>query len=91
MSQRYRIGMPEKQKTGKLILGPVVLYAMVGALSRLFGRRKNAADSVEWVVWEVRREMGRGRETSGLEAPTPEQVRMRREERRRREAEEARR
>lgn len=73
-----------------IILGPVTVYALVGVLSRLFGRgRKDPVSEVDRVVREVRGEMGRGREPAEEPTPTPEQVRKRREERRRREAEEA--
>lgn len=82
---------PERTRNGRLIvLGPIALYALVGTLSRLFGRRKGHASGVDRAVREVRGEMGRGDEV-GLPQPTPEEISKRREERRRREVEEARR
>lgn len=93
MSDRDRTSTPERTRArGLMVLGPVALWALVGAIFRLFGRRKSPLAEVDRAVREVREEMGRGRGPDrGLPQPTPEQVRERREERRRREAEEARR
>lgn len=92
MSDRDRTSTPDRERARRLIiLGPVTLYALVGVLSRLFGRRKDPTAQVDRAVREVRGEMGRGREPDREPQPSPEQVRERREARRRREAEEARR
>lgn len=73
-----------------LVLAPAAAYLLVGALSRLFGRREDPRAQVERAVREVREEMGRGREpVSRLPEPTQKEVLKRQWERRRREAEEA--
>lgn len=92
MPDRDRTSTPERTRPRDLmILGPVAALALLGALSRLLGRREDPKAEVERAVHEVRGEMGRGRGPVEGPAPTPDQVRARREERRRREAEEARR
>ncbi len=81
----------DKARTGsKAVFVAVTGYALGGALSRLLGRRREPGSEVDRAVREVRQEMGRGRESVRKPQPTAEQVRARREERRRREAEETR-
>ncbi len=87
MPHRDPTSTPSRARTRYLlVLGPVVANALVVALSRLLGRRKDPVVQVERAVREVREEMGRGT-APGLPQPTQKEVTRRREERHRREAE----
>ncbi len=88
MPHRDPTSTPDRARTRYLlVLGPVVVAnALIAALSRFLGRRKDPVAQVERAVREVREEMGRGTDP-GRPQPTQKEVLRRREERRRREAE----
>ncbi len=91
MSDRDRTDLPEKIRPSKPLLVAAAGSLLAGLLSRFLWRDRDRPSPVERAVHEVREEMGRGRGPVEGPAPTPDQVRDRREQRRRREAEEARR
>jgi hypothetical protein len=90
LPKRNRTDTPARSRVPAYLLALAAAYSLVGSLSRLLGRAdKDPLSRVDRAVREVREEMGRGREQTRRPQPTPEQIRTRREERRRRDAEEA--